>query len=84
MGKTDVRARDLTTRQQISNAIVSKRKYVVLNKIENDDLQWKGSEQGHGMGNDLKDDQRKVGIIGNEGRDYDRRDRLRSPGVATV
>jgi hypothetical protein len=31
---------------------------VVLNKMENDDLQWKGSEQGHRMGNDLKDDQR--------------------------
>jgi Flp pilus assembly protein CpaB len=58
MGKTDAMARDMTTRQQISNMIVSKRQLAVLNKMENDDLQWKGSEQGHGMGNDLKDDQR--------------------------
>jgi hypothetical protein len=58
MGKMDPRAWDMTTRQQISNITVIKRKYMVLNKMENDDLQWKGSEQGHGMGNDLKDDQR--------------------------
>jgi hypothetical protein len=31
---------------------------MVLNKMQNDDLQWKSSEQGHGMGNDLKDDLR--------------------------
>jgi hypothetical protein len=48
----------MTTRQQISNATVSKQKYMVSNKVWNDDLQWKGSKQGHGMGNDLKDDQR--------------------------
>jgi hypothetical protein len=36
------------------------------------------------MGNGLKDDQRLVGIIGNEGRDYYRWDRLRTPGVARV
>jgi hypothetical protein len=32
---------------------------VVYNKIWNDDLQWKGNKQGHGMGNDLKDNQSK-------------------------
>jgi hypothetical protein len=36
------------------------------------------------MGNDLKDDQRSVCIIGNEGKDYYRWDRPRSLGVATV
>jgi hypothetical protein len=33
MGKTDTMAQDMTTVQRISNAIVSERKYVVLNKM---------------------------------------------------
>jgi hypothetical protein len=33
MGKTDTRARDMTTGQQISNMTVIKRKEVVLNKM---------------------------------------------------
>jgi hypothetical protein len=31
-GKTDVKAQDMTTGQQISHAIVSDQKYTVLNK----------------------------------------------------
>jgi hypothetical protein len=57
-GKMDVRAWDMTTRQQISNVTVNKQKQAIQNKMWNDDLQWTGSKQGHGMGNDLKDDQR--------------------------
>jgi hypothetical protein len=55
---TDANAQDMTTGQWISKAIVSDRKEAVLNKVQNDDLQWNGSEQGYRMGNDLKDDQR--------------------------
>jgi hypothetical protein len=33
MGKMDAMARDMTTGQQISNVIVSKRKYAVSNKM---------------------------------------------------
>jgi hypothetical protein len=54
----DARAWDMTTRQWISNVTVSKQKWVVLNKIWNDDLKWKGNKRGHGIGNDLKYDQR--------------------------
>jgi hypothetical protein len=36
------------------------------------------------MGNDLKDDQRYECNMGNNGRDGNRRDRLRSPGIARV
>jgi hypothetical protein len=33
MGKTDAMAWDMTTGQRISNVIVSKQKYAVLNKM---------------------------------------------------